>query len=136
MGHPCPSARPVPVNLDKLEELVVSPLQILLGLLVNTQEMIVSILDEFRREVLALLTATWHCCRKSFTVKELELLVGKLEHIAKAYRPFYFFMSHFYSSLAFALCENRAFLINTSKRFRALIKKMKQNGIQMTTRNY
>ena len=24
MGHPCPSARPVPVNLDKLEELMVS----------------------------------------------------------------------------------------------------------------
>jgi len=58
MGHPCPSARPVPVNLDKLEELVVSPLQTLLGLLVNTREMTVSILDEFCREVLALLTAT------------------------------------------------------------------------------
>jgi len=92
MGHPCPSARPVPVNLDKLEELVVSPLQILLGLLVNTQEMTVSISDEFCREVLALLTATWHCRRESFTVKELELLVGKLGRIAQAHRPFYFFM--------------------------------------------
>jgi len=106
MGHPCPSVRPVPVNLDKLEELVVSPLQILLGLLVNTREMTVSISDEFRREVLALLTATWHCRRESFTVKELELLVGKLGHITQAYRPFYFFMSHLYSSLAFALREN------------------------------
>jgi len=91
--------------------------------------MTVSILDEFRREVLALLTATWHCCRESFTVKELELLVGKLGCIAQAYRPFYFFMSHLYSSLAFALCENQLFIINTSKRFRALIKKTKQDGI-------
>jgi len=129
MGHPSPSARPVPVNLDKLEELVVSPPQILLGLLVNTWEMTVSISDEFRREVLTLLTATWHCRRERFTVKELELLVGKLGRIAQAYRPFYFLMSHLYSSLAFALCENRAFLINTSKRFRALIKKTKQDGI-------
>jgi len=78
MGHPCPSARPVPVNLDKLEELVVSPLQILLGLLVNTREMTVSISDEFCREILALLTATWHCPRESFTVKELKLLVASL----------------------------------------------------------
>ena len=123
MGHPCPSVRPVPINLDKLKELVVSPLQILLGLIVNTREMIVSISDEFCREVLALLTATWHCRRESFTVKELELLVGKLGRIAQAYRPFYFFMSNLYSSLAFALHENQAFLINTSKCFYALIKK-------------
>jgi hypothetical protein len=32
MGYPCPSLRPVAVNLDKLDELVVSPSQILLGL--------------------------------------------------------------------------------------------------------
>ena len=115
--------------LNKLKEPVVSPLQILLGLLVNTREMTVSVLDEFRRVVLALLTATWHCRRESFTVKELELLVGKLGRIAQAYCPFYFFMSHLYSSLAFALRKNRAFIINTSKRFRALIKKTKQDGI-------
>jgi hypothetical protein len=123
MGHPCPSLRPVAVNLDKLEELVVSPLQILLGLLVNTREMTVAISDEFRNETLELITTTWHHRRESFTVKELELLVGKLGRIAQAYRPFYFLMSHLYSSLAFALRENRAFLVNTSKRFRALIKK-------------
>jgi hypothetical protein len=32
MGHPCLSLRPVAVTLDKLKELEVSPLQILLGL--------------------------------------------------------------------------------------------------------
>ena len=47
MGHPRPSLHPVADNLDKLEELVVSPSQILLCLLVNTQEMTVSISDEF-----------------------------------------------------------------------------------------
>ena len=83
-----------------------SPSHILLGLLVNTQEMTFSISDEFRRETLALLTTIWHHRRESFTVKELELLVGKLGCIAQAYRPIYFFMSHLYSSLAFALREN------------------------------
>jgi hypothetical protein len=85
--------------------------------------MTVAISDEFRSETLALITTTWHHRRESFTVKELELLVGKLGRIAQAYRPFYFLMSHLYSSLAFALRENQAFLVNTSKRFRALIKK-------------
>ena len=60
MGHPCPSLRPVAVNLDKLKELVVSPLQILLGLLVNTWEMTISVSVDFHREVLVLLTSTWH----------------------------------------------------------------------------
>jgi len=128
MGHPCPSARPVPVNLDKLEELVVSLLQILLGLLVNTREMTVSISNEFCREVLALLTATGTAAGKVSRSRNSNC-VGKLGCIAQAYRPFYFFMSQLYLSLAFALRENRAFLINTSKHFRALIKKMKQDGI-------
>jgi hypothetical protein len=106
MGQPCPLLRPVAVAMDKLKELKVSPLQILLSLRVNTREMTVSISDEFCSKVLALLTTTWHCCRESFTVKELELLVGKLGRIAQAYCPFYFLMSHLYSSLAFALHKN------------------------------
>jgi hypothetical protein len=91
--------------------------------------MTVTISDKFYSKVLALLTTTRHCYRESFTVKELELLVGKLGRIVQAYRPFYFLMSHLYSSLAFALRENRAFPVNTSKRFHALIKKMKQDKI-------
>ncbi len=63
------------------------------------------------------------------------MLVGKLGHIPQAYRPFYFLMSHLYSSLAFALRENRAFLINTSKHFRALIKKTKQDKIHCVAAN-
>jgi len=56
MGHPCPSLRPVAVALDKLKELEVSSSQILLGLLINTREMTVTILDEFSSKVLSLLT--------------------------------------------------------------------------------
>ena len=91
--------------------------------------MTISISEDFHREVLALLTSTWHSRRECFTVKELELLVGKLGRIAQVYHPFYFYMSHLYSSLAFALHENRAFLVNTSKCFRALVKRTKQDKI-------
>jgi hypothetical protein len=37
--------------------------------------------------------------------------------------------NNLYSSLAFGLRENPAFLVNTSKRFRALINKTKQDKI-------
>ncbi len=129
MGHPCPLLCPLAVALDKLNKLEVSPSQILLGLQVNTQEMTLTISDKFRSKVLALLTTTWHCHRESFMVKELELLVGKLGHIAQAYRPFNFLMSHLYLSLTFALHKNQAFLVHTSKRFHALVKKTKQDKI-------
>ncbi len=42
-------------------------------------------------------------------------------------------MPHLYSSLAFALRENRSFLVNTSKRFRALVKKTKQDTTHCVT---
>ena len=54
------------------------------------------------------------------------MLVGKLGHSAQAYRPFYFLVSYLYLSIAFVYRKNQAFFVNTSKRFRALIKKTKQ----------
>jgi hypothetical protein len=88
MGHSCPLLCPVAVALDKLEELEVSLLQILLGLRVNTQEMTVTISDKFYSKVLALLTTTWHCRQESFMIKELELLVTNLDVSPKPIAPF------------------------------------------------
>ncbi len=88
--------------------------------------MTITIFDKFRSKVLALLMTTWHCRRESFTVKELELLVGKLGCIAQAYRPFYFLMSHVYLSLAFALqqelslpCQHFKVLPCTHQKYKA-----------------
>ena len=126
MGIPTPALRPIAVALDKLEELFVSHRQVLLGLDVNTRTMTVSITSQYRNEVLSILKSTWHVHRKTFTVKEMELLVGKLGRIAQAFRPLYYLMSHLYSSLAYALKENNSHLITTSRRYRSMLKTSKQ----------
>ena len=121
MGRPEPIRRPIAVAVDKLMELFVSYCQILLGLEINTRAMTVGISPQYRAEVLHILQSTWHSGRQSFTVKEMELLVGKLGRIAQAFRPLYYLMSHLYSSLAYALRANKAYLVKTSRQFRKLV---------------
>ncbi len=41
--------------------------------------------DDYRREVLDLLTITWHDGQRSFTIKENKELMDKLGWIAQAY---------------------------------------------------
>ena len=126
MGIPTPTLRPIAVAIDKLMELLVAYKQILLGLEVDTRAMTVSITTNYRDEVLSILRSTWHVHRQTFTVKEMELLVGKLGRIAQAFRPLFFLMSHLYSSLAYALRENNSHLVNTSRRYRAMLQTSKQ----------
>ena len=97
--------------------------QILLGLLWNTHDLTVGITPQFRLETVHLLHSVWHDGRESFTVGELELLVGKLGRIGQVYRPIYHLMPMLYASVAFALRENNEFLISTSSAYRKLIKK-------------
>lgn len=125
MGRPLPIIRPSPLAMDKFDELVVASHQVLLGFEFDTCRMHVSLPPVFHEEVVALLSSHWHAGRKSFTVHELELLVGKLGRIAQAYRPMYYLMSHLYSSVAFALRENASFLVSSSRSFRELIRRVK-----------
>ena len=126
MNMMTPTLRPIAVAIDKLMELLVAYKQILLGLEVDTRAMTVSITTNYRDEVLSILRSTWHVHRQTFTVKEMELLVGKLGRIAQAFRPLFFLMSHLYSSLAYALRENNSHLVNTSRRYRAMLQTSKQ----------
>jgi len=121
MGKPELFRRPIVVVVDKLMELIVSHIQILLGLEINTRAMTVGISPQYRAEVLHILQSTWHSGCQSFTVKEMELLVGKLGRIAQAFRPLYYLMSHLYSSLAYALRANKAYLVTTSRQFKKLV---------------
>ena len=125
MGRPRLDLRPSALALDKLDELIISTRQVLLGYIFDTREMTVSIPPVFRKEVATLLQNTWHSHRESFTLHELELLVGKLGRIAQVFRPLYYLMSHLYASVAYALRENRAFLMSSNKEFREMMKRAK-----------
>ena len=125
MGWPVLKLRQSALAMDKWVQLHVSHACILLGLYFNTREMVVGISDEYREATLDLLTNTWHRGRQSFDVGELEKMIGKVGRIGQAYRPILHLMPHMYSSAAYALKENKHFLMGTSRKFREAVKKAK-----------
>ena len=127
MGFPALAFRQCAVAMDKWSLLVVSPIQVLLGLLFNSRDMTVSVTPKYRLETLELLETTW-ANRESFYINELEVLIGKIGRMAQAYRPLYFMMGMLYASSAFALRENDEFLQSTHKGYRKLVAQAKQNA--------
>lgn len=128
MGAPCVRLRACAIALDKWQKLYVSYCVVLLGLLFNTRTMTVGVTDEYRAEVLHLLTTRWHKGRDGFTVSEMEQLIGKLGRIGQAYRPIYHLMPHMYGSVAYALRENKFFLTANSRRFREMLRTLKMDS--------
>jgi hypothetical protein len=59
--------------------------KIVLGQHINTRTMLVSTPHPFLNEVLDMLKY-WHAGRKSFSLPEIEPLIGKLNHVAQTNR--------------------------------------------------
>ena len=119
-GRPDTDVRQCPLSLEKWGELIVGPRQIILGLVVDTNEMTVRMSDEYLSEVQVLITEKWNCKRKFFCVNDMQKLVGKLARLGEAAPWVYKLMSHLYTSLASALKMNKQFLEKSSPSFRAL----------------
>jgi hypothetical protein len=83
MGKPDVAVRQCPLAMDKWLELVIGPKQTMLGLIINTNRLIVAIPPKYLQEVLELLNSTWHPNRGCFKVSEAQKLTGKLAHLAK-----------------------------------------------------
>ncbi len=81
------------------------------------QGMTVGIRNNYCCEVLDLMITTWHDKRESFTIKEVEELLGKLGRIAQAYQPLYHLMPQLYGLVAYALQENKHYMTSTSRQF-------------------
>lgn len=128
MGEPNTRLRQCAIALDKWRDLYISYKLVLLGLQFNTRTMTVGVTDKYRQEVLDLIKTRWHPGRGGFTVKEIEILVGKLGRIGQAYRPIFHLMPHLYASVAYGLRENEFYLSATSRRFRDMLRKMKMRA--------
>ena len=113
-----------PISWDKLLEMLVNYANIVLGHHVNTRKMIVSTSRDFLAQTCAMLEH-WHSGRKSFTIPEIEPLIGKLGHIAQHLPWLRHLMGHLYTSLTAALAGSKKFLIHTSGAFRNLLKLIK-----------
>ena len=59
---------------------------------------------DYLDETMAIIDASWHKHRKSFTILDIELLAGKLGRLGEGAAWVYHLMKHIYSSVASALC--------------------------------
>jgi hypothetical protein len=83
MGEPDTTVRQCPLAMDKWEELVLGPVQTMLGLVIDTYQLTVGIPSNHANKVLVLLNNTWHCGRNQFTESEAQKLKGKLGHLTQ-----------------------------------------------------
>ncbi|KAL7530560.1 hypothetical protein ACHAXR_003564 [Thalassiosira sp. AJA248-18] len=91
--------------------------------------MTIGVPPEYILKVANLMTTTWGKQRRSFIVKEAEMLVGQLAHISNCAPWLKHLLSHIYTSIAFALGNNTSFLICTNKSFREQMKIAKGQSI-------
>ena len=113
--------RQCPLSLEKWEELVVGSIQIVLGLRVDTNMLTVGITPEYRNQVSQLLNESWPISRRIFKVADIQKLVGKLARLGEGAPWIYKIMSHIYTSLAFALKQNKELLLTCSPKFREIV---------------
>jgi hypothetical protein len=124
MGEADTPLRQCPLAMDKWLELVVRPVQTMIGLVINTNKLTVAIPDQYVAEVRELLDTTWHVGRKSFTVNEAQKLTGKLGHLAEGAPWLHHLMSQMYASIAKALASNKAILLESSHEFKNIIQSL------------
>jgi hypothetical protein len=83
MGEPDVAVRQGPLAMDKWLELVISPKQTMLGLIIDTNRLSVPIPAKYIQEVLNLLNSTRHPNQRHFKVSEAQKLMGKLARLAE-----------------------------------------------------
>jgi hypothetical protein len=106
--------------MDKWEKLQVAPIQTMLGLVIDTNRMTVSVTNDYIQSVHLLINSTWHTHCQQFTVKEAQELTGKIGHLTKGANWVFHLLTHPYASIAYAVSKNRRFLEDSSPEFRNL----------------
>jgi hypothetical protein len=124
MGAPNTSVHQCSLAMDKWEKLHVTPIQTMLGLIINTNRMSVSVPDNYIQSVCLLIDSSWHTHCQQFTVKEAQELTGKLGHLAEGANWVFHLLTHLYASIAYALSENKRFLADSSPEIQTLIKSL------------
>jgi hypothetical protein len=110
-----------PISFDKMEAMMLSHLNKILGKLIHTHRIDVGVPESYIHKTVGLLRP-FHKQQKSFTVKEMEKITGMLVFIANTVPWVKFLLSHMYTSIAAAIGNNTAYLHRTNKQFRAMLK--------------
>ena len=110
-----------PISFDKMEAMMLSHFNKILGKLLHTRRLDVGVPESYIHKTASLLRP-FHRHRKTFTVKEMEKITGMLVFIASTAPWVKFLLSHVYTSITAAIGENTAHLVRTSKQFRIMLK--------------
>jgi hypothetical protein len=94
MGEPDVTARQCPLAMDKWLQLVISPKQTMLGLIIDNNRLTVMIPATYLQEILDLLNSTWHPNRHCFKVPEAQKLTGKLARVTNGANWVFHLLSH------------------------------------------
>jgi hypothetical protein len=127
-GTPDVAVCQCPLSLKKWHELIVGPRLLVLGLVIDTNKMIVGITDEYIQQVWELLQH-WDPKWRFFKVSNMQKLVEKLAWLGEGTPWVFKLKSHLYTSLASALKSNTELLEKSSSGFRDLTK-------QILTKNF
>jgi hypothetical protein len=100
----------------------------MLGLIINTNRLTVAIPPKYLQEVLKLLNSIWHPNQCHFKLSEAQKLTGKLARLAKGASWVFHLLSHLYSSIAYALSENKRLLTKSSAEFRNIVLAIQTNA--------
>jgi hypothetical protein len=109
------------LSLEKWLEMILGPVQIVLGLSVDTNKMMVGITKEYQEQVRTMLDTNWTSKRKFFQAHDMQKLIGKIARLGKGAHWIFKLMSHIYTSLTFALQNNKDLLKASSDKFKILI---------------
>ncbi len=116
-------------------EVVAGPVQTSLGLILDTNRITVAIPSSYVNEVWAIIDATWHKKRRTFIVSEAQTLTGKLGHLTEGAPWVHHLMTHLYTSIAYALAENKRLLTESSQEFCDILEAICTESFSCSTTN-
>ncbi len=128
LGPSALDRRQDPISFDKLEEMVIGPINRILGHIIDTRRLTIDTPEDFLTPLRHHLRTTWGPHRKSFSVHEAETLAGQLGHVSFAAPWLRHLMPHVYQSLSAALGLNRSHLVSSSASFRFALKQIKHSA--------
>ncbi len=115
-----------PLSLEKWEELIIGTDQTILGLTIDTNKLTVGITWEYQNQVKDLLDLKWPASWKIFSAANIQKLVGKMARLGEGAPWIYKLISHMYTSLAFALKQNKALLLACSPKFQEIVDRIER----------
>ncbi len=92
---------------------------------VDTNKMTVGITKEYREQVRVILETNWTSKRKFFRARDIQKLIGKIARLGEGAPWIFKLISHIYTSLAFALQNNKALLEASLDKFKLLISQIR-----------